>query len=669
MADSPAKRAAWLRWQIKKHNYRYYNLNDPIISDSDYDELFRELQRIEVRHPELLTADSPTQTVGAPADQLFEPVTHQLPMLSLDNAQSEEEFRRFDKRVCETLECDVAEYSAEPKFDGLAITLIYQNGSLTTAATRGDGIEGENVTLNAHEISSIPQFLNAKKNPALLEVRGEIFMGRSDFEQLNKSIEQQQRKLFANPRNAAAGSLRNKDPKVVAERRLSFYCYGLGLCEGFTQPTSHTETLAKLKKLGLPVCPEVQAVRGFEGCIDFYNGLANKRTKLEYEIDGVVYKLNRIAEQGVLGMRSRAPRWAIAYKFPAHERTTKIIAVEFQVGRTGALTPVARLEPVTVGGAVVSNATLHNMDEIKRKDVRVGDTVFVRRAGDVIPQVVKVVKEKRPRNTKVIVPPNHCPICGGEVLLQEGESVIRCMETLTCEAQRREVIRHFVSRTAMDIEGLGEKLIDQLIDANLVKNVADIYKLKQQDVAELERMGEKSAQNVLAAIAQSCKPSLERFIYALGIREVGEVSARSLAKHFGSLEKLMVADQEALCAVGDIGAITAQWIYAFFHDDRNQAVISELTRNGVIPQPAQRVQLSDELAGQTYVITGTLTKSRDQIKQLLEQRGAKVSSSVSKKTTAVIVGKDPGSKYQTAKDLDVALLDEPQLYQKLGMEK
>lgn len=659
------ERVAWLRWQIKKHNHLYYNLNDPIIADQEYDSLLRELQRIEAAHPELQTDESPTQQVGAPLSRLFDEVVHQLPMLSLDNAQNEAEFEQFDKRMREALARSEIVYSAEPKLDGLAISLIYTNGLLTTAATRGDGYRGENVTLNVCEIKSIPQSLKISKPPTLLEVRGEVYMRRDDFERLNAELQKQSAKVFANPRNAAAGSLRNKDPQVVAKRKLSFFCYGIGRNQGFEPLPSHIESMHRIEEWGIPICPDAGRVSGLTACLDFYRRVIARREELAYEIDGVVYKLDDIAERDILGMRARAPRWAIAYKFPAQERTTTIEAVSFQVGRTGALTPVARLKPVSVGGVVVSNATLHNMDEVKRKDVRVGDTVFVRRAGDVIPQVVKVVLEKRPANSKPIIPPSRCPVCGGKVVTQIEEAVVRCVESLSCDAQRKQQLRHFVSREAMDIEGLGVKLIDQLVDKGWVQNVADLYKLNRTDLASLDKMGKLSADNLLKAVAASCRPSLARFIYALGIREVGEVGAQLLAAHFGGLEKLMDADEETLCEVDGIGPVTAQWIHIFFNDEKNQAIIEALQQAGVVVTETEPPVSNRELSDEVYVISGTLSKPRDQIKRLLEQHGAKVVANITKNTTVLLAGDKPGSKLQKAKDLGIEIINEAQLQQRL----
>ena len=659
------ERAAWLRWQIKKHNHLYYNLDNPIVADQEYDALLKELQKIEAAHPELQNTDSPTLNVGAPLSELFSSVPHQIPMLSLENAQSEAEFKQFNRRMQEALESDKIVYSAEPKLDGLAVSLTYTNGLLTTAATRGDGYTGEDVTLNVSEIKSIPQSLKLAKPPALLEVRGEVYMRRDDFEQLNARLQKKSAKLFANPRNAAAGSLRNKDPQVVADRHLSFFCYGIGQNEGLNLSPSHIKSLQRLKSWGIPICPDAKQIKGLSACLDFYNQVMAQRSNLDYEIDGVVYKLDNIADRNSLGTRARAPRWAIAYKFPAQERTTTVEAIEFQIGRTGALTPVARLKPVLVGGVMVSNATLHNMDEVERKDVRVGDTVFIRRAGDVIPQVVKVVTEKRPANAKPITPPSQCPVCGGTVVTQIEEAVVRCIESLSCPAQRKQQIQHFVSRTAMDIEGLGEKLIDQLVEKGWVQNIADLYTLKRTDVASLDKMGELSADNLLKAIEASCKPTLAKFIYALGIREVGEVTAQLLARRFGKLEKLMAATESELCEVDGIGPITAQWVHIFFNDKKNQAVLAALKKAGVVIEEVQPSKTEQKLSNEIYVISGTLSKPRGEIKQLLEQHGAKVSNSISKETTALLAGDKPGSKLKKAEDLGIEIIDEVQLQRRL----
>ena len=665
MVQKISARVAWLRWQINKHNHLYYNLDDPAIADQEYDALLKELQEIEQAHPELQTADSPTQNIGAPTTGLFNTVEHRIPMLSLDNAQNETEFKQFDKRMQEALASDEIVYSAEPKLDGLAISLIYTNGLLTTATTRGDGYSGEDVTLNVCEINAIPQLLKVTKAPALLEVRGEIYMPRDDFEQLNTQLQKKSAKVFANPRNAAAGSLRNKNPQVVADRYLSFFCYGIGYSEGFTLLPSHIENLRQLQSWGVPICPDSEKIKGLARCLEFYNKTMIRRAQLAYEIDGIVYKLDHIAAHDLLGLRARAPRWAIAYKFPAQERTTTVTAVEFQVGRSGALTPVARLNPVTLGGVIVSNATLHNMDEVKRKDVRVGDTVFVRRAGDVIPQIVKVVMAKRPQHSVAIMPPSQCPVCGGRVVTHVEQAVVRCVESLSCPAQRKQQIQHFVSRSAMDIEGLGEKLIDQLVDKGWVQNIADLYKLNQNDIASLDKMGARSADNLLKAIAASRKPILARFIYALGIREVGEVTAQLLERHFGSLEKLMVASEAELGAIDNIGPITAQWIHIFFNDKKNQAVIAALKKAGMVIRTTQALKSSRKLAAEVYVISGTLSKPRDQIKQLLQQHGARVATSLSSETTTLLIGDKPGSKLRKAESLGIDIIDEVQLQQRL----
>ncbi|MBC6414364.1 MAG: NAD-dependent DNA ligase LigA [Chromatiales bacterium] len=665
MSRKLSDRVAWLRWQINKHNHLYYNLDDPIIADQEYDALLKELQELEKAHPKLQTVDSPTQRVGAPSGRLFATVAHRIPMLSLDNAQNQDDFKQFDKRMQEALESDEIVYSAEPKLDGLAISLTYTNGILTTAATRGDGYSGEDVTLNICEIATIPQSLKVAKPPVLVELRGEVYMQRNDFDQLNARLQKESAKVFANPRNAAAGSLRNKDPQVVAGRHLSFFCYGIGQSEGCDLLSSHIESLRRIAAWGIPISPDTKRVTGLTACLDFYNKVMARRSELAYEIDGVVYKLDNLADRDLLGMRSRAPRWAIAYKFPAQERTTIVEAVEFQVGRTGALTPVARLKPVSVGGVMVSNATLHNIDEVNRKDVRVGDTVFVRRAGDVIPQIVKVVIDKRPQASVAITPPTQCPVCGGQVVTQVEEAIVRCIESLSCPAQRKQQIQHFVSRSAMDIEGLGAKLIEQLVDKGWVQNIADLYKLNRNDIASLDKMGELSADKLLTAVKESTKPKLARFIYALGIREVGEVTAQLLADHFGSLDKLMVADESELCEIEGIGSITAQWIHTFFSDSKNRSIITALKKAGVVIDETQTPESSLKLAGEIYVVSGTLSKPREQIKQLLQQHGAKVVSNISKETTALIIGDKPGAKLGKAEALGIAVINETQLEHKL----
>ncbi|MGC9456366.1 MAG: NAD-dependent DNA ligase LigA [Halothiobacillaceae bacterium] len=668
MRDPERARLTALRARIQEHNFRYYVLDDPAIADAEYDRLMRELQEIEARHPEWVTEDSPTQRVGAPPSRQFETVEHALPMLSLDNALEEAEFRAFDQRVRERLGRDAAVcYMAEPKFDGLAISLRYEEGWLVRAATRGDGLFGEDVTDNVRTIGAIPGQLKDKTPPQVLEVRGEVIMTRSEFAALNERAARAGEKTFVNPRNAAAGSLRQKDPRVTARRRLHFYAYGLGECVGASVPVTHHATLDWLKGLGLPVTDLTQTVTGVEAALAFHQRILGLRDTLDFDIDGVVFKVDDLDDQRVLGQVSRAPRWAIAWKFPAEEMTTRLLGVDFQVGRTGALTPVARLEPVFVGGVTVSNATLHNMDEVARKDVRIGDTVTVRRAGDVIPEIVSVVAEKRPEAAGVIEMPAQCPECGSDVIRDEGEAVARCSGGLFCPAQRREALKHFASRKAMDIDGLGEKLVEQLLDCGLVEHVDDLYKLTPEQLTRLERMGEKSARNLVEALEQSRETTLGRFLYALGIREVGERTADTLAVHFGSLDALMDADEAALMQAPDIGPVVARHVRTFFEQPHNREVIKALRAAGIHwPDPAPR-RGQQPLAGRTYVLTGTLSAmTREEARAALMRLGAKVTGSVSGKTTAVIAGAEAGSKLARAERLGIPVLDEDGLAELLS---
>ena len=661
-------RIAQLRDEINYHNYRYYILDDPEISDSEYDRLLRELQDLEQQYPELITPDSPTQRVGATPLESFAEVKHRIPMLSLGNAFSDEEVLDFDRRARERLGVDVIEYAVEPKLDGLAISLRYEEGVLVQAGTRGDGTTGEDVTLNVRTIETIPLRLVGHDYPKVLEVRGEIIMDRAGFEKLNQSRREQGEKEFVNPRNAAAGSLRQLDPRITASRPLSFFSYGIGEVTEAGLPDRHSAIIKKLQSWGLRINPESRVVKGVQGCLEYYRWIQDKRAALAYEIDGVVYKVDKIAQQEQLGFVARAPRWAIAHKFPAQEEMTEVEAIDVQVGRTGALTPVARLKPVFVGGVTVSNATLHNQDEIDRLDVRVGDTVIVRRAGDVIPQIVSVVKSRRkgrPRKFKI---PAHCPVCGSATERLEGDAKTFCTGGLFCEAQRKEMIKHFASRRAMDIEGLGDKLVEQLVDNKLVNDPADLYALTEAQLCGLERMGEKSAQNILAALDESKDTSLARFIYALGIHNVGETTAQTLAQHFGSLDALMAADEESLQAVPDIGPIVARSIVTFFAQPHNREVIEKLLAAG-LHWPDVEVKSAHELPlkGKTFVLTGTLTSmTRNEAKAALQALGAKVSGSVSKKTDYVVVGENPGSKAAKAEQLGVEILTESMLARLLG---
>lgn len=646
---------------LNKYSHHYYVLDEPLVPDSEYDRLFRELQAIESEHPKLKTPDSPTVRVGAEPLKAFSQIKHEEPMLSLDNAFDDEAIHAFDRRIHERLETDKPiEYACEPKFDGLAVSLRYEQGILISAATRGDGVTGEDITQNIKTIYAVPLKIQGDDYPDILEVRGEVYMPKAGFNKFNKHAMEKGEKVFANPRNAAAGSLRQLDSKITASRPLSMYCYGIGVVSDKSFSKTHFETLQRLKALGFAVVDKIECVKGTEGCLKYYNKLLSQRDDLPYEIDGVVYKVNDFSLQRELGFISRAPRWAIAHKFPAQEVMTQLNDVEFQVGRTGAITPVARLQPVTVGGVTVSNATLHNMDEIHRKDIHVGDFVIVRRAGDVIPEVASVIKEKRPKNVSAIKLPKHCPVCHSEIVQVEGEAVARCSGGLFCPAQRKEAIKHFASRKAMDIDGLGDKIIDQLVDVGVVKNVDDLYQFQMETIANLDRMGEKSAQNLLEALEKSKSTTLPRFLFALGIREVGEATARNLALHFATLESVENAQIEALLEVPDVGPIVAEHIKTFFNQKHNREVIHGLLKAGIhwpeIQKPAAR---SQPLKNKTFVITGTLTSmTRDEAKEKLQSLGAIVSGSVSKITDYVIVGESPGSKYDKAIKLGVQTLSE-----------
>lgn len=663
---SPAARAADLRRQLEHHNYRYYVLDDPEISDAEYDRLLNELKQIEAENPDLITPDSPTQRVGATPVSELRQVVHTTPMLSLDNAFTDEDLINFDRRVRERLE-DVKEieYVAEPKLDGLAVSFLYENGRLVRAATRGDGLKGEDVTHNIRTIKAVPTQLRGNA-PDVLDVRGEVFMTLAGFKAMNQRALERGEKVFVNPRNAAAGTIRQLDPRLAAARPLDVFFYAVGHDSdnkhgNWKLPAKHSEVLEQLRKWGLKVSPLVQVVKGVEGCLEYYREISAKRSSLAYEIDGVVYKVNRFAQQRELGYVARAPRWAIAHKFPAHEENTIVRDVEFQVGRTGALTPVARLEPIFVGGVTVSNATLHNMDEVKRKDVHIGDTVVIRRAGDVIPEVVKVVLERRPANARPVELPKQCPICGSAVEREEGEAIARCSGSLSCAAQLKGAMLHFASRRAMDIDGLGEKIVDQLLASGLVRSPADLYKLTVEQFAGLERMGEKSAKKLTAALEKSKQTTLSRFLYALGIRDVGEATAAALANHFGSLEALQEADEAAIQQVPDVGPVVAAHVHTFFRQPHNREVIEDLRRQGVTwPNQTPRAGAAEgPLTGKTFVLTGTLeSMSRDQAGERISALGGKVTSSVSKKTHYVVAGSEAGSKLQKAQELGVQILDE-----------
>jgi DNA ligase (NAD+) len=666
---SPAilSQAATLREQLNHHNYRYYVLDDPEVPDAEYDRLFRELQALEERYPALVSSDSPTQRVGAKPLAAFAEVQHVVPMLSLGNAFDDTEVLAFGRRVSEKLGMDDVAFTVEPKLDGLAISLLYENGVLVRAATRGDGMTGEDVTQNVRTIKSIPLHLLGDDYPRRLEVRGEIYMPKAGFEALNERQRAAGEKPFANPRNAAAGSLRQLDSKIAATRPLAIFCYGVGQVEEGDVPDSHGAILQRLKDWGLRVCPEIETVQGIEACLVFYRRIGEQRDALPYDIDGVVYKVDNLAQQQVLGFVSRAPRWAIAHKFPAQEAITQLLGIDVQVGRTGALTPVARLKPVEVGGVTVTNATLHNQDEIERMDLRfdgeVGDTVVVYRAGDVIPKVASVVVSQRPERLKHIeyfkIEPK-CPECGSDVEREEGEAIMRCSGGLFCPAQRKQAIKHFASRRAMDIEGLGDKLVDQLVDAGLVENPAGLYQLSLETVAGLERMAEKSAQNLLDALEKSKSTTLARFLFALGIREVGETTAQNLANHYRSLGAIMQADEENLQTVPDVGPIVAAHVVTFFKQPHNREVVEQLLAQGVHWPTIEMVETKAlPLAGKTIVLTGTLTQmGRSEAKEQLQKLGAKVAGSVSKKTDLVIAGEAAGSKLEKAESLGVETMDE-----------
>ncbi|HKK14933.1 MAG TPA: NAD-dependent DNA ligase LigA [Gammaproteobacteria bacterium] len=659
-SDEIRQRAARLREQIDHHNYRYYVLDSPEISDAEYDRLLRELRDLEAEHPEIVTPDSPTQRVGAAPAESFGEVRHEVPMLSLANAFSDEELSDFDRRVREALDVHHVDYTAEPKLDGLAVSLLYEDGELARAATRGDGVTGEDVTQNVRTIRSVPLRLRGDGWPARLEVRGEVFMSRKGFDQLNRTAEKKGQKTFVNPRNAAAGSLRQLDSRITAERPLEIYCYGVGLVEAGGLPDRQSEVLEALRGWGLRVYQGVERVTGLRGCEDYYDRMERRRDDLPFEIDGVVFKVDRLDYQQTLGFVARAPRWAIARKFPAREENTRVVDVEWQVGRTGALTPVARLEPVFVGGVTVTNATLHNQDEIDRKDVRVGDTVAIRRAGDVIPEVVSVVKSRRPRNARKVHFPDRCPVCGSDVIRPEGEAAARCTGGLGCAAQRKEGIKHFASRRAMDVDGLGDKLVEQLVDRELIHDAADLYGLTMEQLADLDRMAEKSARNLVDALDKSKDTTLARFLYALGIPEVGEATARQLAAHFGTLKAVRGASQEELQAVPDIGPVVAEEIDTFFRQTHNRQVIDKLVDAGVHwPEVKVKRRETLPLAGKTFVLTGSLESfTRNEAKDRLQGLGAKVTGSVSRNTDYVVVGADPGSKYDRARELGVKTLDE-----------
>lgn len=670
MAASKAtlSRVDALREEIRHHNYRYHVLDDPEVPDAEYDRLMRELQTLERDHPELVTAESPTQRVGDAPISAFGTIQHELPMLSLDNAFHEDELRDFHRRVLDRLERESGGddfiYAAEPKLDGAAVSLLYEDGRLVRGATRGDGTTGEDITHNVRTIEAVPLKLRGKSVPGVLEVRGEVFMPKAGFDAYNARAAEAGEKTFVNPRNAAAGSLRQLDPRLTAARPLDVYFYAVGVVRDGQMRDKHSEMLDQLQEWGLKTCPERAVVQGVDGCLAYYKAIGNKRQSLPYEIDGVVYKVDSLAEQRELGFVSRAPRWAIAHKFPAQEEMTTVAAVEFQVGRTGALTPVARLEPVFVGGVTVSNATLHNIDELHRKDVRVGDTVIVRRAGDVIPEVVSVVASKRVKGAKRVQLPRKCPVCKSAVKREDDEAVARCTGGLFCAAQRAESLKHFVSRRALDIEGFGAKIIDQLVALDRLKTPADIFALNRDELASMERMGEKSAEKIIDSIAASKATSLPRFLYALGIREVGESTAGSLASYYGKLDAIATASEEDLQLVDDVGPIVASRIRGFFDEKHNVDVIAKLRKAGVSWPENAPIQVPNDgaLLGKTFVLTGTLpSMTRGEAKERIQALGGKVTGSVSKKTDFLVAGDKAGSKLTKAQSLEIPVLDELEL--------
>ncbi|WP_422133172.1 MULTISPECIES: NAD-dependent DNA ligase LigA [unclassified Endozoicomonas] len=656
------QQAQKLREQIDDHNYRYYVIDDPVIADASYDRLMQQLKSIEADFPELVTPESPTQRVGAAPLSAFGQIRHELPMLSLDNAFNQDDLDDFDRRVRERLGTgSVVEYACEPKLDGIAVSLLYERGSLVRGATRGDGRTGEDITLNVRTIVSIPLKLLGDGWPDRLEVRGEIFMPREGFERLNQRAKARDEKVFVNPRNAAAGSLRQLDSKITAKRPLEIYCYGAGIVEGGELPDRHADILECFRTWGLRVNPELRVVKGAAACAEYFSRMEDKREALPYEIDGIVYKVNSLAQQEQLGFVARAPRWAIARKFPAQEEMTILKEVEFQVGRTGAITPVARLEPVFVGGVTVSNATLHNMAEVARLGLKIGDTVVIHRAGDVIPKVVRVIPDRRPDDARDIELPEHCPVCHSDVERDEDEAAARCTGGLYCSAQRKEAIKHFASRKAMDIDGLGDKLVEQFVDKGLVNTVADLHKLGVEPVASLERMGKKSATNLINALKVSQKTTLARFIYSLGIREVGEATAQSLVAHYRDLEAIRSATLEQLQEVDDVGPVVAAHIEKFFKQEHNLEVIDELLKVGVHweEEAEPEADVVQPLAGEVWVLTGSLlTMTRDEGKAVLQKLGAKVTGSVSAKTTALLAGEKAGSKLTKAQNLGVRVVTE-----------
>ncbi|TFW33019.1 NAD-dependent DNA ligase LigA [Massilia horti] len=657
-------RMAWLVRELNQHIYNYHVLDAPTIPDAEYDKMFRELQDLEAAHPQAVSSDSPTLRVGAAPIPEFKQVTHAVPMLSLNNGFSDEDVENFDRRVREGVHAQQVEYACELKYDGLAISLRYENGMFVQAATRGDGSTGEDVTANIRTVKEIPLRLHGEAVPRVLEVRGEVLMFKDDFNKLNQRQRDAGQKEFANPRNAAAGSLRQLDSRITAQRRLRFFAYGIGVLEGADMPESHSALLEWFHRLGMPTSKESAVVRGAQGLLSYYRNVGERRPGLPYDIDGVVYKVNRLEDQETLGFVSRAPRFALAHKFPAEEALTTVHDIEVQVGRTGAITPVARLQPVFVGGVTVTNATLHNENEVRRKDIRIGDTVIVRRAGDVIPEVVSYVPERRPADAREFVMPTQCPVCGSPIVRLEDEAVARCSGGWThCPAQRKGGLLQFVSRRAIDIEGMGDQLVDQLVDKGLLRTAADIYKLDKPKLCSLERMADKSAQNVLDAIEHSKNTTFARFIYALGIRNVGESTAKALAQHFGNLDALLHAAQWEggiqLLEVPDIGPVVAKSISEFLTDPDNLALVAELRQHLHWKEGEHVMKANGGLTGKTFVLTGTLpTLTRDEAGALIEAAGGKVSGSVSKKTSYVVAGEEAGSKLAKAEALGITVLDE-----------
>lgn len=668
MTEDINKQINYLKSVIREHDHRYYVLDDPQISDHEYDSLLRELKNLEDSHPELITSDSPTQRVGGSPISEFDQIQHSKPMLSLGNAFGIDELEAFNKRINDTLDANDVEFNAELKFDGLAVTILYENGIMKYAATRGDGSVGEDVTHNIKTIKTIPLKLHGENHPRIFEVRGEVLMDKNDFKELNEYQISLGQKTFANPRNAAAGSLRQLDPKITAKRKLKFYAYSLGQVDQDLELTNHTDILEYIHNAGVPISSYSQRVVGINQMQHFYEDILKKRNSLPFDIDGIVYKVNSIKNQENLGYVSRAPRWAIAYKFPAEEAETVVNDINVQVGRTGVITPVARLHPVFVSGVTVTNATLHNEDEMLRKDIRIGDSVIVRRAGDVVPEVVRVIKEKRPSTAKVFKMPQYCPICNSQVIRIDGEAAQRCTGQLKCEAQAKQAISHYVSRKAMNIEGLGAKIIDHFFEKGMIKNISDIYQLDYEEIQKMEGFGEKSAENLKDAIELSKNTTLAKFIYALGIRNVGEATSKDIVKKLGTLDNVMKASIDDFLEINDVGPVVAQSLHQFFQEDENKVIINNIIEFGVKwDDQAQNVTNDQKLNQQTFVVTGTLENfSRDEIKELIENNGGKVSGSVSKKTSYVIIGDNPGSKADKAAELGVKIINEEQLMELLN---